>query len=157
MNFSKQSIVFKAAAWMAIAFVFAGLLLSVYYEVRSRMSGRTANAQIEIDDSVIFSREDIESAINVAIKDFASRRDSWNELLKISYNEDYSNMVIRHRNWDAGNAIVLIANYQSNSAPGSNRPTIMRSWEWALFRDNSDGSWRVTYGGKILDFAQTLK
>ena len=153
MNHSKQSIALKVAAWaawMVIALFIAGLLLLAYYNVRSRMSGRTANAQIEIDASVIFAREDIESAINVAMNDFAGRRDSWNELLKISYNEDYSNTLIGHRNWDAGNAIVLIASYQSNSAPGSNRPTIVRRWEWALFRDISDGTWRVAYSGKVL-------
>ena len=150
MNHSKLSIMTTTAAWMIIALVIAGILFGAYNGVRDRMPGRVANARIEIDASVVFSREEIESAIDVAIKDFAGSRDSWNELLKIMYNEDYSNMVIRHRNWDVGSVIVLISNYQSNSVPGSNRPSIMRRWEWALFRDSPDGSWRVMYGGKIL-------
>ena len=150
MNNCKLSIVITTASWLIIVLVIAGILFGSYLEIRGRMPGRVANARIEMYTSVVFSKEEIKSAIDVAIRDFAGSRDSWNELYEILYSEGYSNALISRRGWDAGNAIVLIANYQRNSAPGSNRPSIMSRWEWALFRDGPNDEWRIVAGGKIL-------
>ena len=130
MNTGSLSIAKKTAIWMIIGFIIAGVLLLAYYEIRGRLPGRVSNAQIEIESSVIFSLEEIESAIDAVIRDFANSRDSWNELPKIVYDEGYSKLVVESRGWDSGNAIVLIANYQSHSGPGSIRPSTMRTWEW---------------------------
>ena len=150
MNSGIMRVVKKVSVWVMTVLIFAGLLFIAYNNVRSRMPGRVANAQIEVDTSVIFSTAEIESAINVAIRDFASSRDSWNELLKIRYCELYSNALVKSRGWDAGNFIIIVANYQRNSAPGSNRPSTMRQWEWALYRDELDDTWRVAARGKTL-------
>ena len=150
MNPRILNVVKIAAAWMIASLVLAGIIFYAYYGIRSRMPGRVANVQIEIEASVIFSKEVIESAIDVAIKEFANSRDGWHELLEIRYCEGYSNAVVRNRNWDAGNSIVIIASYQRNSAPGSNRPSTTRRWEWVLFRDGSDYPWKVVAGGKTL-------
>lgn len=150
MNSGKLSIVKNTVTWTIIALVIVGILIIAYYEVRGRMPARVSNARIEIETSVIFSIEEIESAIDMVIRDFADNRDSWNELLEVLYSERHSNALVKRRNWEAGSAIVLIANYQRNSALGSNRPSTMTRWEWALIRDGPDGSWRIVASGKAL-------
>ena len=138
-------IIKKMTVTLLISLVFAGILFVAYYEVRGRLSGRVANARIEMDTSVIFSVEEIESAIYEAIRDFANSNDSWNELLEIRYDEWSSHMYARRRELNPTCVIVLHANYQRS---GVGKPPIMRSWSWVLIRDGTDGTWNVIRGGK---------
>ena len=101
-----------------------------------------------IDDSEIYSKRDIEKAMNQVYCQFALFEGCI--LLELEYNEEYSKarMVDWAENYDADEAIILLSKfYVAGDSDGSLEPGETYSkWNWILVR-NKGGSWKLKTWG----------
>ena len=101
-----------------------------------------------IDDSEIYSKRDIEKAMNRVYREFAFFEGC--VLLEIEYDEEYSKerMTDWARQYDADEAIVLLSKfYVAADSDGSLEPGETYSkWNWILVRDKG-GFWELKTWG----------
>ena len=101
-----------------------------------------------IDDSEIYSKRDIEKAMNQVYCQFALFEGCI--LLELEYDEEYSKarMADWAENYDADEAIVLLSKfYVAGDSDGSLEPGETYSkWNWILVRDKG-GSWKLKTWG----------
>ena len=101
-----------------------------------------------IDDSEIYSKRDIEKAMNLVYGQFAFFEGC--VLLEIEYDEEYSKerMADWAENYDADEAIVLLSKfYVAGDSDGSLEPGETYSkWNWILVR-NKGGFWELKTWG----------
>ena len=107
-------------------------------------AGKVDNVNITIGTSSMFSKEEIDQAINVVKLKFKSLKGC--ELIELWYDEEE---MILNSGVTTGNVIVLYSKFQARdeSSPGLD-PNIIYKWHWTLIRENSTSKWVVsTYGG----------
>ena len=109
--------------------------------------GMPFTAKKIIDDSDIYSKRDIEKAMNRVYREFAFFEGC--VLLELEYNEEYSKarMVDWAENYDADEAIVLLSKFYVAAENGSLEPGETYSkWNWILVR-NENGPWKLMTWG----------
>ena len=100
-----------------------------------------------IDDSEIYSKRDIEKAMNRVYREFAFFEGC--VLLELEYDEEYSKerMADWSENYNADEAIVLLSKFYVAAENGSLEPGETYSkWNWILVRDKG-GFWELKTWG----------
>ena len=100
-----------------------------------------------IDDSEIYSKRDIEKAMNRVYREFAFFEGC--VLLELEYDEEYSKerMADWAENYNADEAIVLLSKFYVAAENGSLEPGETYSkWNWILVRDKG-GFWELKTWG----------
>ncbi len=100
-----------------------------------------------IDDSQIYSKRDIEKAMNQVYSQFALFEGCI--LLELEYDEEYSKERMHDwaRQYDADEAIVLLSKFYVAAENGSLEPGKTYSkWNWILVRDKG-GFWKLKTWG----------
>ena len=100
-----------------------------------------------IDDSEIYSKRDIERAMNRVYREFAFFEGC--VLLELEYDEEYSKerMADWAENYNADEAIVLLSKFYVATENGSLAPGETYSkWNWILVRDKG-GFWELKTWG----------
>ena len=100
-----------------------------------------------IDDSEIYSKRDIEKAMNRVYREFAFFEGC--VLLELEYDEEYSKerMADWAENYGADEAIVLLSKFYVATENGSLEPGETYSkWKWILVRDKG-GFWELKTWG----------
>ncbi len=109
--------------------------------------GISFTAKKIIDDSDIYSKRDIEKAVNRVYSRFALFEGC--ALLELEYDEEYSKerMADWAENYDADEAIVLLSKFYVFGENGSLEPGKTYSkWNWILVR-NKGGFWELKTWG----------
>ena len=104
-------------------------------------------AKIIIDDSEIYSKRDIEKAMNQVYSQFAFFEGCI--LLELEYDEEYSKARMEDwaENYDADEAIILLSKFYVAAENGSLEPGETYSkWNWILVR-NKGGAWKLKTWG----------
>lgn len=106
--------------------------------------GKVSEAKITPVDSEIYSKEDIDSAINVTIDYFKSNFHGCS-LKEIHYaGDDYSDEFYHwKKQYNADEAIVLLSSFYVDSSGGDgslNPNETYENWNWILVR-NKGGNW----------------
>ena len=100
-----------------------------------------------IDDSEIYSKRDIEKAMNRVYREFAFFEGC--VLLELEYDEEYSKERLADwaENYNADEAIVLLSKFYVAAENGSLEPGETYSkWNWILVRNNG-GFWELKTWG----------
>lgn len=120
--------------------IFFGLVLTGC----NNSGGNVKNVEIKEMDSDIYSKEDINTAINTIIEEF---KEDWTgcTLKEIYYSGDAKSLV--YQNWadrnNADEAIVLLSTFDVDSSGGDgslNSNSTYENWMWILVR-NKDEQW----------------
>ena len=109
--------------------------------------GISFTAKKIIDDSEIYSKRDIEKAMNRVYREFAFFEGC--VLLELEYDEEYSKERAADwaENYDADEAIVLLSKFYAAAENGSLEPGETYSkWNWILVR-NKGGFWELKTWG----------
>ena len=109
--------------------------------------GMPFTAKKIIDDSDIYSKRDIEKAMNRVYREFAFFEGC--VLLELEYDEEYSKerMADWAENYNADEAIVLLSKFYVAAENGSLAPGETYSkWNWILVRDKG-GFWELKTWG----------
>ena len=107
--------------------------------------GKTGAVQKIIPDSEIYSKAEIESAMNTVIKEFRKNFDCC-ELLKIEYNDEET--LREAKNYGSGEVMVLLSEFKTgNSFRGSLEPdSLYQDYKWVLVRGKL-GGWKLRNRG----------
>lgn len=107
--------------------------------------GKTGAVQKIIPDSEIYSKEEIESAMNTVIKEFRKNFDGC-ELLKIEYDDEAT--LREAKNYGSGEVMVLLSEFKTgNSFRGSLEPdSLYQDYKWVLVRGKL-GGWKLRNRG----------
>lgn len=103
---------------------------------------KTDGVTIDLGESKTYSTEEIQSAVDCAMKEFESFKGC--ELTKIWYEETVSSQE------GDSNTIVLLSNFRVDAAggDGSFEPnSTQERWQWILTRDKKGGKWKVVNAG----------
>ena len=103
--------------------------------------GKTGAVQKIIPDSEIYSKAEIESAMNTVIKEFRKSFDGC-ELLKIEYCDEET--LKEAKNYGSGEVMVLLSEFETGSSfDGSLEPNSKYSdYKWVLVRTKL-GGWKL--------------
>jgi len=112
--------------------------------------GNIANVQVEIGDSMFFTREEIEDAMDVALGHFDKHFDGCT-MTEMVYNESLSWVpsIRWAEQYEAEEAIVLISTFEvaEDGADGSLNPgDTYRGWQWILTRNKGEDWVLRTWG-----------
>ena len=129
------------------------LILMVFSLVACKHAGKTNKDVVITGESALFSKEEVDAAINcvkIKFKDFEGCN-----LKKLWYDEEESNSLIAGylsngkgsvNGVKAENVIVLLSNFDVNSSGGDgsfNPNSTYSNWNWILIRDSKTGNWRA--------------
>ncbi|MCL2859793.1 MAG: DUF4829 domain-containing protein [Oscillospiraceae bacterium] len=111
--------------------------------------GKTNNVEISIGNSSKFSKEEIESAMQVAMKKFKGFKGC--DLKQLWYNDELNSETAISRYVSQGvvtaenNVIILYFNFYAG--PGSEDSLAPNNdytnWQWILIRDSKSSKWKV--------------
>lgn len=125
--------------WIVMILVFS-LLLAL-----TACGGNVSNVEVTPWESEVYSEEDVQSAINEAVRYFKKHFDGCT-LTEITYagddvSADHAEWAQRH---DADEAIVLISSFDVGSSGGNgslNPNSTYSRWMWIMVRSEG-GSWK---------------
>ena len=126
---------------------FLAFFLAVIFVFILTGCGIPFTAKKIIDDSEIYSKRDIEKAMNKVYSQFAFFEGCI--LLELEYDEEYSKARMEDwaENYDADEAIVLLSKFYVAAENGSLAPGETYSkWNWILVRDKG-GFWELKTWG----------
>lgn len=114
--------------------------------------GKTSNAELAIGDSATFSKDEIQSAMNVVMEDFKTFQGC--ELTTLRYDETISNEKVEndlhrirltHPNYTEKNVIALEADFTAGALADDVWKSIspVKGLGFTLIRENSTSDWTV--------------
>ena len=112
--------------------------------------GNVSHVKKSIGESEIYTRQEFESAMNVAISYFAKELDGCT-LNNIVYNEEFRPGAAEEwaQQYDSDQAILLISSFEVGASGGDgslNPNSTYNNWQWILVRD-SGGNWELKTWG----------
>lgn len=139
---------------MKKVFTYIFLMLFCMSLVSCSQAGKTDNVKVNIGQSVKFSKEEINSAVDCVKKKFRSFDGC--DLKKLWYDEDNANSTIEEylrcghgsvNGIKAENVIVLLSDFYVDSSGGPNEcmnpNSPYNNWGWILTRRSKSSSWKV--------------
>ena len=121
-----------------------------------KVPGNTENVKITIDESEKYSREEIQSAMDVVLRYFWSFEgctltDLWyDDELSSQYAKDYVTSGAGMTGVKEENVIVLFSNFDTSKIAGRAGFTgdiTYTDWSWTLVRTDNNSEWKVSgYG-----------
>ncbi len=112
--------------------------------------GKTDNVNIIIDESTVFTKDEIQNAANTIIKKFKDFKGC--ELIDLWYNQEEQERkayTAKDKNGEKvseDNIIILFSSFYAGPAAaeeGFNPDTTYKRWYWVLTRDSKTSKWRV--------------
>lgn len=117
--------------------------------------GRTNNVKVTIGESTVFTKGEIQRAVNTVIRKFKSFKgcdltDLWYNQEQQEESSDTVTDIDTGKEISNDNTITLFSNFNVDASGGDGgfEPnSTCTDWSWTLIRDSQSGAWRVNDWG----------